>query len=169
MNDWIAQIAALLPGENGSGEGCVLVTVADVRGSAPREPGARMIVTRTVAQDTIGGGNLEVACIARARELLATDESARAHLVRYPLGPGFGQCCGGVATILFERVTPRNAAWLPALEAHVHLAEPCVVITVAEGQRAGAKLVAGRRSHSGTLGDACLDANALAAARALLM
>jgi|AP12_2_1047962.scaffolds.fasta_scaffold01198_2 xanthine dehydrogenase accessory factor len=169
MNDWIAQIAAVLPGENGDGEGCVLVTVVDVRGSAPRDPGARMIVTANAAHDTIGGGNLEAACVERARDMLATEGSANAQLVRYPLGPGFGQCCGGVATILFERVTQRSAAWLPALEAYVRAAEPCVVITVAEGQHGGAKLVAGRRTHSGTLGDARLDANALAEARALLV
>jgi xanthine dehydrogenase accessory factor len=168
MNDWIAQVAAVLPGETGGGQDCVLVTVADVRGSAPREPGARMIVTANAAHDTIGGGNLEAACVGRARDMLAPDGSANAQLVRYPLGPGFGQCCGGVATVLFERVTRRNAAWLPALEAHVRAAEPCVVITVAEGEYGGAKLVAGRRSHSGTLGDARLDANALAAAHALL-
>lgn len=168
MNDWIARIAAVLPGEEGRGEDCVLVTVADVRGSAPREPGARMVVTRTAAHDTIGGGNLEAACVERARDMLATDSSANAQLVRFPLGAGFGQCCGGVATILFEHVTQRSAAWLPALEAHVRAAEPCVVITVAEGRHGGAKLVAGRRTHSGTLGDARLDANALAQARALL-
>lgn len=168
MSDWFAQLAAVLSGGKDGGEDCVLVTVADVRGSAPREPGARMIVTRTAAHDTIGGGNLEAACVERARDMLATDDSANAQLVRYPLGPGFGQCCGGVATILFERVTQRNAAWLPALEAHVRAAEPCVVITVTEGPRGGAKLVAGRRTHCGTLGNAHLDAKALAEVRALL-
>jgi xanthine dehydrogenase accessory factor len=168
MSEWIAQLAGVLPNGRSGEESCVLVTVADVRGSAPREPGARMIVTRSGAYDTIGGGNLEVACVERARDMLTTNDSTDAQLVRYPLGSGFGQCCGGVATILFERVMRSDAAWLPALAAHVRAAEPCVVITVAEGQHGGRKLIAGRRSHSGTLGDARLDAAALDRAVALL-
>jgi xanthine dehydrogenase accessory factor len=168
MNDWIGQLAAMFPGDTGRGEDCVLVTVADVRGSAPRDPGARMIVMANTVRDTIGGGNLEAACVERARDMLATDGSANTQLVRYPLGPGFGQCCGGVATILFERVTQRSAAWVRALEAHARAAEPCVLITVAEGEHGGAKLVAGRRTRSGTLGDARLDACALAEARTVL-
>jgi xanthine dehydrogenase accessory factor len=163
MSGWIDRLAALAS----DGEDCVLVTVAAVRGSAPREPGARMIVTRAEATDTIGGGNLEAACVERAREMLARDESA-AQLVRYPLGPGFGQCCGGVATMLFERVAQDRATWLPAIEEHVRTAEPGVVVTVAEGHCRGAKLVIGRLTHSGSLGDAALDAAALHQGRALL-
>jgi len=164
MSGWVEQLAET----TGRGEDCVLIAVADVRGSAPREPGARMIVTRTSAFDTIGGGNLEAACVARAREMLASDDSETVQLVRFPLGPGFGQCCGGVATILFERVARNRAAWLPAVVAHVQAADPAVIVTAAEGRCGGAKLVIGRYAHSGTLGDASLDATALARARALL-
>lgn len=164
MNAWIERLAHIAE----RGETCVVVTVADVRGSAPREPGARMIVTRATATDTIGGGNLEAACVERAREMLATGDSATVQLVRYPLGPGFGQCCGGVATILFEHVVPDRAAWFPAVRAHARSAAAGVIITAAEGRCGGAKLVVGRHNHSGTLGAAALDAVALARARALL-
>ncbi|TAM07270.1 MAG: hypothetical protein EPN67_04055, partial [Pusillimonas sp.] len=37
----------------------VLVTVAQVKGSAPRDAGARMWVNASGAHDTIGGGRLE--------------------------------------------------------------------------------------------------------------
>lgn len=150
------------------GEDFVMVTVAAVRGSAPRESGARMIVTRTAAIDTIGGGNLEAACVERARALLAGTASVPAQLVRFPLGPGFGQCCGGVATILFERVTSDQSAWVAALVAHARAGEPCVVVSGAEGFRAGAKLVVARDDWMATLGDPDLDALAIAQARQIL-
>ena len=49
----------------------VLVTLAAVRGHAPRAAGAKMVVTADAAWDSIGGGNLEATAVARARELLA--------------------------------------------------------------------------------------------------
>ena len=48
----------------------VLVTVADVRGHAPRDAGAKMVVAADAAWGSIGGGNLEETAIARARALL---------------------------------------------------------------------------------------------------
>ena len=44
----------------------VLVTVADVRGHAPREAGAKMVVAADVTWGSIGGGNLEAVAIDRA-------------------------------------------------------------------------------------------------------
>jgi xanthine dehydrogenase accessory factor len=49
----------------------VLVTVASVRGHAPRDPGAKLVVGARETWGTIGGGNLEAVAIDRARELLA--------------------------------------------------------------------------------------------------
>jgi xanthine dehydrogenase accessory factor len=172
MSAWIEAAAELVA----RGEDFVTVTVAAVRGSAPREPGARMIVTRATTLDTIGGGNLEAACVARARELLAADAAAPPRLVRYPLGPGFGQCCGGAATLLFERVAAHEfervaaheAAWISALREHARAGEPCVLVSGAEGCGVGAKLVVARDACMGTLGDADLDARMLVSARALL-
>jgi xanthine dehydrogenase accessory factor len=84
----------------------VLVTLAAVRGHAPREPGAKMVVAADRAWGTIGGGNLEAAATARARELI--DEGTREPELRtialsdkarntYGL-----QCCGGEVTVLLE-------------------------------------------------------------------
>ncbi len=44
------------------GERVVVVTVAGIRGSAPREVGAKMIVTGNATLGTIGGGQLEYQC-----------------------------------------------------------------------------------------------------------
>lgn len=164
MSGWIDVVGELVA----RGEDFAAVTVAAVRGSTPREPGARMIVTRTATIETIGGGNLEAACVERARELLVGDAPVSAQLVRYPLGPGFGQCCGGVATILFERVAAGRATWLPALQEYARAGEPCVIVSGAEGCCAGAKLVVARDAWVGTLGDADLDAQAIAQAKTLL-
>jgi xanthine dehydrogenase accessory factor len=84
----------------------VLVTVAAVRGHAPREAGAKMVVARERALGTIGGGNLEAVAVARARELLVGG-SALPELLPVALSDKapfqYGvQCCGGEVTLLFE-------------------------------------------------------------------
>ena len=88
----------------------VLVTVALVQGSGPREAGAKMLVGRARAVDTIGGGHLELRALEIARAMLA-DGRAR-HVERFALGPGLGQCCGGVVHLAFERVDAELAAAL---------------------------------------------------------
>ncbi|HYG92227.1 MAG TPA: XdhC family protein, partial [Nocardioides sp.] len=50
---------------------CVLVTLTEVRGHAPREAGAKMVVAADAAWGSIGGGNLEEAAVQRAHALLA--------------------------------------------------------------------------------------------------
>ena len=50
----------------------VLITVVTVRGHAPREAGAKMVVGEARCWGTIGGGNLEETAVRRARELLAS-------------------------------------------------------------------------------------------------
>lgn len=146
MNRWLESVT----------EDCVLVTVAAVRGSAPREPGAKMVVTREHVVETIGGGNLEYAAIERAREMLAAAGARATELVRYPLGPGLRQCCGGVATLLYERIDASTAA---------RLAEPALVITGAEGACRGRKIIVSETGREGSLGQSALDDEALALAR----
>lgn len=88
---------------------CVLITVAETRGSVPRAAGTKMIVSAEAQFGTIGGGNLEAEAIQAARELLraqASPDDAGNRLVRYPLGPALAQCCGGVVTVLLEPFLP---------------------------------------------------------------
>lgn len=85
----------------------VLVTVAIVEGSGPREPGARMLVTASQLAGTVGGGHLELHAIEIGRAMLL-DGRAR-HVERFALGPSLGQCCGGVVHLAFERVERRQA------------------------------------------------------------
>ena len=99
---WIDAVSRL----RAAREAGMLVTVAEVRGHAPRKAGAKMVVSATGAWGTIGGGNLEAEMIARARAKLA-QPGTRAELVsnelsdRVPHEHG-GQCCGGVVMVLLE-------------------------------------------------------------------
>ena len=98
----------------------VLVSVDRTQGSAPREAGAWMAVFADALIGSVGGGQLEHQAIARARALLAAHADAKdwipgqarndnaggsaAAVVRYPLGPSLGQCCGGVMYLRYELV-----------------------------------------------------------------
>jgi xanthine dehydrogenase accessory factor len=104
--DWIA---ALLH-ELRNGEPVARVTLAAVRGSAPREAGACMLVGRTRQQGTIGGGHLEFVALDLARKLLEGGEAAR--LERFPLGASLGQCCGGIVELWFQRHDAGDVAFL---------------------------------------------------------
>ncbi|MGR3434795.1 MAG: xanthine dehydrogenase accessory protein XdhC [Shimia sp.] len=74
----------------------VRVLVADVRGSAPREAGAAMLVWADGTAGTIGGGALEWEAIRIAREC------TERQVIRQALGPDLGQCCGGAVTLIVE-------------------------------------------------------------------
>lgn len=89
----------------------VLVEVEAVKGSAPREVGAWMLVTRQAVLGTIGGGHLEMRAIVRARDMLGGET---ADVLRLPLGPEIGQCCGGFVTL---RLAPLDYGRRRALEA----------------------------------------------------
>ncbi|WP_102158461.1 xanthine dehydrogenase accessory protein XdhC [Zhihengliuella halotolerans] len=84
----------------------VLVTVAAVRGHAPREAGAKMVVTAEEVFETIGGGNLEMTAVTRARELLSAPAPGPEMMTlrlndKAPAKYG-RQCCGGEVTVLLE-------------------------------------------------------------------
>lgn len=97
MEKWLDAIVRL----TAQGTPAVLVTVAAADGSAPREPGAKMLVTADSAFDTIGGGHLELRACEIAREILASRQQQR--IERFALGPSLGQCCGGIVQLAFER------------------------------------------------------------------
>jgi xanthine dehydrogenase accessory factor len=122
MNEWIDELSDL----SAAGEPAVLVTVAGIRGSAPREIGAKMIVTASETIGTIGGGQLEYQSTRVAVGMLAEETLA---LRSFPLGSSMGQCCGGVVEILFEPVAGGMPAWLRDLRALHGQREPAVVVT----------------------------------------
>lgn len=98
------------------------IALATVRGSAPREAGASMLVDERSVAGTIGGGTLEHRAIGLARALLARGVDA-AH-VRVPLGPSLGQCCGGLVSLVFKRLGADDRGWLLALQSALPSAAP---------------------------------------------
>ncbi|ACX95703.1 xanthine dehydrogenase accessory protein XdhC [Halothiobacillus neapolitanus] len=114
MLDWTA-LARL----NNQPEDFVLVSVGVVKGSSPREKGTHMAVFPQRTQGTIGGGHLEFFAIQHARELLNQPPSKtpfhELSLHSTPLTPRFDQCCGGMVQLIFERIRPKQFAWLDQL------------------------------------------------------
>ena len=90
----------------------VRVTVVALRGSAPREPGASMLVDPEGTVGTIGGGQLEWRATLLAREQLADPHAPSVRLVDLVLGPDLGQCCGGRVELWLERLTRDDLRWL---------------------------------------------------------
>lgn len=99
----------------------VLVTLTAVRGHAPREAGAKLVVALsgpgagTTSRSapvqvwgTIGGGNLEETALVRAAELLVgppgPPESLMLQLTERARTEHGRQCCGGEVTLLFEHL-----------------------------------------------------------------
>jgi xanthine dehydrogenase accessory factor len=91
----------------------IWVRVESVRGSAPREPGASMLVHARLEEGTIGGGHLELEAIAQARRMLASGE--RVAGADFVLGAALGQCCGGAVELSLRRIDARETAWIEAL------------------------------------------------------
>jgi xanthine dehydrogenase accessory factor len=94
-----------------------LISIIDAAGSAPREPGARIVLRPDGGFfGTIGGGRLEYEAIAAARAALATGRS-EAQIRDWPLGPNLGQCCGGMVKTLTETFAAADLATVRDFEA----------------------------------------------------
>lgn len=93
------------------GSPVVLVTVIAVRGHAPRDAGAKMVVAADHSWGSVGGGNLEEAAITRAREIIADGLVApetQVHRLNDKARNRHGrQCCGGEVTLLLEPLPAR--------------------------------------------------------------
>lgn len=108
MTAWIDQALWCLDRQ----QPVVLISVASVRGSAPREAGAKMLVSAGHQWLTIGGGQLEWQATRLAREHLGNADHPDRWVRDMPLAASAGQCCGGLVTLLFERLRDTDRAWL---------------------------------------------------------
>lgn len=100
--EWLKAIQLLRSGRRAG----VLVTVLSVRGHAPREAGAKMVVAADNVWATVGGGNLEAVAIERSREMIADGTTGPEVLTaalsdKAPYQHGV-QCCGGEVKLLLE-------------------------------------------------------------------
>src|SRR6185437_6831222 len=105
--DWLKAAQQL----RDEGQPGVLVTVAEVRGHAPRAAGAKMVVGRERIWGSVGGGNLEATAVARAREMIGSGATEpQMHETRlnpHARNEHGRQCCGGVVWLLLEPLPVR--------------------------------------------------------------
>ncbi len=139
-----------------------LATVINVRGSTPREVGAKMIVRDDGQFGTIGGGCGEAEVFRKARLLLA--EGAGAGLAEIDLTGDFDQqeigTCGGIMDVFIDLWGPADLPIARRLADSAEHNRPAALLTVVDpGNRseapAGAKTVvvpadANAEARSGT-------------------
>lgn len=105
--DWIDAVARL----RSRREPFALVTIVEVRGHAPRDAGTKMVVSATRTWGSVGGGNMEISAITRARTMLTAGTGAP-ELIEFGLtehapAEHGRQCCGGQVRLLIETVGVR--------------------------------------------------------------
>jgi xanthine dehydrogenase accessory factor len=153
------------------GDRVAMATVVGVRRSAPRPPGTKMAIgERGDIAGAVSGGCVEGAVVEVAEEIM---RGADARLLRYGVTDeeawDVGLQCGGEISVWVERHQPAVSA---AEGAFIDLARSGgrgALVTVVAGPALGAKLlVAGGGGRVGKLGDAALDAAALAHAEELM-
>ena len=154
-----------------SGQRFALATVVDVRGSAPRQPGASMAVS--AGGEVIGsvsGGCVEGAVYELATEVLQT---GRPVLQTYGISDdeafAVGLTCGGILDIIVRPVEASTQPTFPAVTASIAAEEPVALATVISGDGPVAAQVAVWADRSeGTLGAEGLDVAVVDDARGML-
>ena len=107
---WIEQASHSLAAE----DKLVRILLAEVRGSAPREIGASMLVSQSITIGSIGGGKLEYNAIEAARAMLLDHKTLMPRTQRLALGPSLGQCCGGHVTLVFLPISQADVDHIEA-------------------------------------------------------
>ncbi len=148
-----------------------LATVVDVRGSAPRDPGAAMAVNaHGEAVGSVSGGCVEAAVYEAAQDALASGAPA---LQTYGISDeqafSVGLTCGGILDVLVQPVGPDGPAALGEVFASIEADEPVALARVVAGPAAlGATLAVWPHRTAGTLGDEGLDVAVVDDTRGLL-
>jgi len=140
-----------------SGEAVGLGTVVATFRSAPRPPGAAMLVTASgEAVGSVSGGCVEGAVYERASSVLAGDGPG---LQRYGVSDddafAVGLTCGGILDVFVERIDRTTFPDFSAVVDSVRAEEPVAVATVVEHPdpaRVGAHLLVWRDRTAGGLG-----------------
>jgi xanthine dehydrogenase accessory factor len=152
MHELLAQVRRL----HDAGERAALATLVDVRRSAPRDPGAVMVISSGgTIFGSISGGCVESAL---AQEAAAVLRDGNARLVEYGLSDAdaraVGLSCGGTLTVLIEAVDAAESAALERRLTTETLLAECARLD--EGGRAN-RLFVFEDSSLGSLGNARLD------------
>ncbi len=140
-----------------AGEAVGLGTVVATFSSAPRPPGAAMLVTgEGEVVGSVSGGCVEGAVYERARGVL---DGEAPELQRYGVSDddafAVGLTCGGIIDVFVERIDVRTFPEFDELAASVRDEEPVAVVTVVEhpdDEVMGTRLLVWEDRTSGSLG-----------------
>src|SRR5579862_8518389 len=136
------------------GQTFALATVVNVRGSTPREVGAKMIVREDGQFGTIGGGCGEAEVFRKARVLLEDRSDAR--LAEVDLTGDFDQqeigTCGGIMDVFIDRWAPESdLSMAKTLADAAEHSRPAALLTVVDpgsrGSHVGARTVVDPAQH----------------------
>jgi xanthine dehydrogenase accessory factor len=147
-----------------------LATVVSTWRSAPRQPGATMMVAADgAATGSVSGGCVEGAVYELAREVAEFDRPDEAPaakppvLVRYGVSDDdafeVGLTCGGIIDLFVERIDPVSFPQLEEVAADIEAGRPVAVVTCVAGRvdQVGRRLILWPDRIAGTLGSARLD------------
>lgn len=165
MSSWVDYVQEV----QSKNQAAVLVTVAAVRGSGPREPGAAMVVTADQVLGTIGGGNLEFQAAVASRDLLGSMSQSipNSRVQRCVLGPDMGQCCGGIVFLHYECISADPPDWFAELVRLRNAGETAVAVGRV-GDSAVGKIIVTRDAYWGLRPGDGLMAAAAEVSRSLL-
>ncbi|HZN18549.1 MAG TPA: XdhC/CoxI family protein [Micromonosporaceae bacterium] len=155
-----------------TGQPVGLATVVATWRSAPRQPGATMLV----GPDGTAVGSVSGGCVEGAVYELGTEvrSSGRPVLVRYGVSDddafAVGLTCGGTIELFVERVDAAGFPELGDVAGSIERHEPVAVATIVRGaeEQVGRRLVVWPDRRAGTLGTARLDDAAADDVRGLL-
>ncbi len=138
-----------------------MATVVGTWRSAPRQPGATMLVGEDgTAVGSVSGGCVEGAVYELCRRALETGEPK---LQRYGISDDdafeVGLTCGGIIDLFVEKVDPHTFPELGAVLDSIESGEPVAVVTCIEGppDRLGRRLVVWPDRRGASLGSTRLD------------
>ncbi|MGF7123612.1 XdhC family protein [Rhodococcus sp. AG1013] len=140
-----------------AGDTAGLATVVATFRSAPRAPGAAMVVASDgVVAGSVSGGCVEGAVYELASEVVATGEPV---LERYGVSDddafAVGLTCGGILDVFVEPVSPRTFPDLAEIAADIEARRPVAVATVVDHEdraRVGRHLVIRPDTVTGSVG-----------------
>jgi xanthine dehydrogenase accessory factor len=155
-----------------NGDTAALATVVGTFRSAPRQPGASMLVgPGGEAVGSVSGGCVEGAVYELGQEVLADE---RPVLQRYGVSDddafSVGLTCGGILDVFVEKVSPETYPQFGDVVDAIRTEQPVAVATVVSGpaERLGKRLIVWPDRVDGTTGSARLDGAAGDDARGLL-
>jgi xanthine dehydrogenase accessory factor len=154
-----------------SGRRFALATVVDIKGSAPRPPGASMAVSADgEAVGSVSGGCVEGAVYELSQQVLETGAPV---LQTYGISDedafSVGLTCGGILDILVRPVDRSTLPTFGAVANSIAAKQPVAVATVVSGEGAiAAQLAVWPDRADGTLGATGLDAAVTDDARGML-